>query len=271
MILGIMLNHGIMLDEKGDYLASSPDELSLLNGAKFMGVTLVKQNLSELHVKIKGKVRVFKILFKVEFSSERKRMTTVVQDEQGRIRVFCKGADTICFPLLHPKDALRNKTESYLDEYARHGLRTLLFMQKDITQEAFNEWHDTYQKAACLTGKMRDDAVDKAHSMLERDFKICGSTAIEDRLQFGVPEAIKHIKNAGIKLWILTGDKIETAINIGFSCNVLEQGQSQVIIDGQNSNDIYTQLRDAEKVAGMFALIISGDSLLKIQRQPFFQ
>ena len=78
MILGIMLNHGIMLDGDGNYLASSPDELSLLNGAKFMGVTLVKQNLNEIHVQIKGKTRVFKILHKVEFSSERKRMTTVV-------------------------------------------------------------------------------------------------------------------------------------------------------------------------------------------------
>lgn len=73
-----------------------------------------------------------------------------------------------------------------------------------------------------LQGKAREQAVTNAHEKLECDFYICGSTAIEDRLQEGVPEAIKHIKQAGIKLWILTGDKIETAINIGFSCNVLE-------------------------------------------------
>lgn len=75
--------------------------------------------------------------------------------------------------------------------------------------------------------------------MLEKDLYIVGSTAIEDRLQQGVPEAIKHIKQAGIKLWILTGDKIETAINIGFSCNVLNHEQTQVIIDAVKSETIY--------------------------------
>ena len=109
-----------------------------------------------------------------------------------------------------------------------------------------------------MQGKAREQAISDACDKLERNFEIVGSTAIEDRLQEGVPEAIKHIKQAGIKLWILTGDKIETAINIGFACNVLDDAQSQVIIDGSKSDVIYKQIKDA--------LILSGESLVKITK-----
>lgn len=74
---------------------------------------------------------------------------------------------------------------------------------------------------------------------MEHSFEISGSTAIEDRLQDGVPESIVHIRKAGIKLWILTGDKIETAINIGYSCGLLDDKLNQYIIDGQKTVDIF--------------------------------
>lgn len=182
MLLGIMLNHGIMLGENGEYLASSPDELSLLNGAKYMGFTMIKQSLNEIQIEYHNKVHVYKILFQIEFDSTRKRMTTIVKSEDGKVIVFCKGADTICLPLTRFSDPLKEKTIEYLDEYAKHGLRTLLFLKREITEEDFIEWHETYNKAAVLPGKQRDEAVEKAYSLIEKDFAICGSTAIEDRL-----------------------------------------------------------------------------------------
>lgn len=99
MMLGLVLNHGVILDFKGTYLASSPDELSLINAAKFLGVTMVQRDLESIKITIKGCERTYKILFVIEFNSTRKRMTTVVRTPQGKILVLCKGADTVLLPL----------------------------------------------------------------------------------------------------------------------------------------------------------------------------
>jgi phospholipid-transporting ATPase len=79
MVLGLVLNHGVILDFKGSYLASSPDELSLLNAAKFMGVTLLEVDPEKIKIKFKGEIRTYEILFVIEFNSTRKRMTTVLR------------------------------------------------------------------------------------------------------------------------------------------------------------------------------------------------
>lgn len=91
----------------------------------------------------------------------------------------------------------------------------------------------------------RDTEMEKVSAMVERDFTLVGSTAIEDKLQEGVPDTIKMVKQAGIKLWVLTGDKIETAVNIGYSCGLLEDSISQFIIDATKSGDIHKQLEEA--------------------------
>ena len=98
-MLGIALNHGIILDQDGNYLASSPDELSLLNAAKYMGVIMTKQSLTEISIKIKEIERSYKILHVIEFTSDRKRMTTVIRTPEDKILVLTKGADTVCLPL----------------------------------------------------------------------------------------------------------------------------------------------------------------------------
>jgi magnesium-transporting ATPase (P-type) len=106
--------------------------------------------------------------------------------------------------------------------------------------------------------------------MIENDFELIGSTAIEDKLQEGVPDTIAMIKEAGIKLWVLTGDKIETAINIGYSCHLLEDSISQYIINEEKTMDIFRQLTMAENNHNLYisdkkmAIIVGGDSLLKI-------
>lgn len=101
-----------------------------------------------------------------------------------------------------------------------------------------------YQKANLSLVK-RDEEIEKVALMIEKDFDLVGSTAIEDKLQDGVPETIKMIKSAGIKLWVLTGDKIETAVNIGYSCGLLEDSMNQYIIDATKTRDINEQLETA--------------------------
>ena len=111
----------------------------------------------------------------------------------------------------------------------------------------------------------------KVAEELEFDFELVGSTALEDKLQDGVPETIEMIRSAGIKLWVLTGDKIETAINIGYSCRLLDDSLLQPIIDGTRSAEINEQICYAQNLANeprnanrKTGLIVSGESLLKV-------
>ena len=104
-----------------------------------------------------------------------------------------------------------------MDDFARSGLRTLLFAEKYISEDEYLSWNIEFA-AAANSLESREEKLDKCAEMLEKDFELIGSTAIEDKLQDGVPETIAKIRETGIKLWVLTGDKIETAINIGYSC-----------------------------------------------------
>ena len=117
----------------------------------------------------------------------------------------------------------------------------------------------------------RDDRIADAAAKLEFDFNLVGSTALEDRLQDEVPETIEHIRKAGIKLWVLTGDKIETAINIGYSCRLLDDGINQYLIDADNSHDVgiiideHTEKQEEYERSGdnsmKMGVIVSGAAL----------
>lgn len=91
----------------------------------------------------------------------------------------------------------------------------------------------------------REEKIDKIATEMEKDFTLVGSTAIEDKLQDGVGETIQFIKDAGIKVWVLTGDKVETAINIGYSCCLLNNGMNQFLINGIEPKEIFKQLDDS--------------------------
>lgn len=99
--------------------------------------------------------------------------------------------------------------------YTNSGLRTLTLGWKTINDEEYDAWSHRYHEATLLiTG--RDEAIEKASAEIENDLHLLGATAIEDKLQDGVPEAIADLKRAGIKVWVATGDKLETAIGNTF-------------------------------------------------------
>ena len=284
MLTNLAVNHTLQVDGKiGDqgnivYNASSPDELALVNGARFLGITYTGRNATDNNiftVSFKGEeTRSYELLTTIEFNSTRKRMTSVFKDMQnGDIRVMCKGADSIILPLLKDRETpaiaeLCNTTIDYMDNFAKEGLRTLLIAEKVLTQKEYNAWNEKYTEA--LNAMVdRDDKVAEVAESLEFDFDLVGSTALEDKLQDGVPETIEMIRKAGIKLWVLTGDKIETAINIGYSCKLLDDDLLQPIIDGTRSVEINTQICNAENDKNSncnreMGVIVSGESLLKI-------
>lgn len=163
-----------------------------------------------------------------------------------------------------------------MDDYAKEGLRTLLFAQKTLGQAEYNHWAQDHLNAS-LSLANREEMLENVAEYIEQDFEITGSTAIEDRLQDGVPDAIIHIRQAGIKLWVLTGDKIETAINVGYSSGLLDDFTDQYILDAFASQDIYRQMCEAENDQNLklhkstVALIVGGDSLLKITNSESLQ
>mmetsp|Transcript_41346 Transcript_41346/g.62992 ORF Transcript_41346/g.62992 Transcript_41346/m.62992 type:complete len:154 (-) Transcript_41346:1632-2093(-) len=116
----------------------------------------------------------------------------------------------------------------------------------------------------------RQEKIDQCAEELEWDFEMVGSTAIEDKLQDEAAEVIEHIKEAGIKLWVLTGDKIETAINIGFSCKLLDEEMEIFIIDEESTREIYNQIKDFQEKMRQInksrdvAVVVGGDQLGKI-------
>jgi len=129
------------------------------------------------------------------------------------------------------------ETQKKVDEYATEGLRTLLLAKKDVDEDYYEEWNERFQSAL---GKIvdRDTRVEKIQSEIEQGMWLVGSTAIEDKLQDNVAETIVALKQAGVKVWVLTGDKVETAINIGNSAGLLSKDMDQVVIETADENDI---------------------------------
>lgn len=176
--------------------------------------------------------REYEILQVLEFSSARKRMSVVVREPYNkRILLFTKGADSVIFPRLSPEGkSFQPITERHLIKHGEAGLRTLVLAYREIPEDLYQQWEKRFRAAKEHLGPERADLLESASSAIEQDLVLVGTTAVEDKLQAGVPEAIDRLAQAGIKIWVLTGDKLETAINIGYACSLLRHEMVQVII-----------------------------------------
>ena len=154
-------------------------------------------------------------------------MSAIVRGPDGKIKIYCKGADTVILERLGENNPYIDVTLAHLEEYATEGLRTLAIAMREIPEDEYQKWAAIYNKAAA-TINGRQDELDKAAELIERNLFLLGATAIEDKLQDGVPEAIYTLQQAGIKVWVLTGDRQETAINIGLSCRLISESMSLV-------------------------------------------
>ena len=151
-----------------------------------------------------------------------------------------KGADNvIATRLALGQQNILDATLQYVDEYAQEGLRTLLLAQREVPFEVYKNWSIRYEKAIISLDTNKEILINKLAEEMERDLELVGSTAIEDKLQEEAADVISFIKEAGVKFWVLTGDKVETAINIGYSCEVLDDEMEIFIIDAKNTKGIY--------------------------------
>lgn len=181
-------------------------------------------------------------------------MSVIVRNEKGKLLLLCKGADSVMFErLARDGREFEEPTREHIGEYADAGLRTLVLAYRELDEEEYDEFNHEFTEAKNSLSADREDMIEEVAEKIERDLILLGATAVEDKLQNGVPECIDKLAQAGIKIWVLTGDKMETAINIGFACSLLRQGMKQIIISSDTpENKALEKMED--KAAGVTAL-----------------
>ncbi|KAF7100854.1 hypothetical protein CFC21_102308 [Triticum aestivum] len=225
--------------DKVSYEAESPDEAAFVIAARELGFEFYKRTQTSIVIRERDpnqnvadyQYRKYELLNVLEFSSSRRRMSVIVKEPEGRILLFSKGADSVMFTRLAPDGReFEEETKRHINEYSDSGLRTLVLAYRVLDEKEYKNFAEKFRTAKISGSVDRDEQIGEAADSIERDLILLGATAVEDKLQKGVPECIDKLAQAGIKIWVLTGDKMETAINIGFACSLLRQGMTQIII-----------------------------------------
>ncbi|XP_019431016.1 PREDICTED: phospholipid-transporting ATPase 3-like isoform X2 [Lupinus angustifolius] len=226
--------------EKIRYQAASPDESALVIAAKHFGFFFYRRTptmiyVRESHVEKMGNIQdvSYEILNVLEFNSTRKRQSVICRYPDGRLMLYCKGADNVIYErLADGNNDIKKVTREHLEQFGSAGLRTLCLAYKEVHPGVYESWNEKFIQAKSSL-RDREKKLDEVAELIENDLILIGSTAIEDKLQEGVPACIETLQRAGIKIWVLTGDKIETAINIAYACSLINNGMRQFIISSE--------------------------------------
>ncbi|EFA80510.1 P-type ATPase [Heterostelium album PN500] len=245
--LGLAICHTVIpesVDDQGKilllvkYSSSSPDEIALVKEASSAGVKFHTRTPAHLGISVLGEEREYKLLNVLEFSSDRKRMSVIVKNyNTDDIILYCKGADSAILSQLAPDSSMPmvKLNQDNLHSFSCQGLRTLCVAKRIVTAEEYGPWSQRMKEANLLLNN-RSQRISEVSLEIEKSWHFLGVVGIEDRLQEHVPETIKTLSKAGIKIWMLTGDKQETAINIGISCNLLDS--KDLMILNENNKDL---------------------------------
>jgi phospholipid-transporting ATPase len=232
--------------------APNPDDEALVCAAAFFGYEFKdrREQLCLIQERDTGRLLEIPVLYTLPFTSARKRMSVIVRDVDGQVKVITKGADTMMFSRVEasqPADQqLKAKTEKDIDQFSLEGLRCLVLAAVVVEDRRFQDWSRRYDAASTNLAELekrkngQPNELDRLESEIEAGLRIVGATAIEDRLQEGVPECVEKLVQAGLKIWVLTGDKEETAINIAVACNLVLPAayMKQVVINKNTAPDI---------------------------------
>ncbi|CAN1137756.1 Putative phospholipid-transporting ATPase 9 [Linum perenne] len=220
------------------YEAESPDEAAFVIAAREFGFEFFKRTQTSISVREldrnswKKVEREYTILNILEFNSTRKRMSVIIRNDEGKILLLSKGADSVMFERLAKGGReFEGDTRTHVNQYADAGLRTLILAYRELGEDEYTDFTSKFNAAKNSVTADRETLIEKVAEDVEKDLILLGATAVEDKLQNGVPDCIDKLAQAGIKIWVLTGDKMETAINIGFACSLLRQGMKQIIIN----------------------------------------
>ncbi|XP_040841083.1 probable phospholipid-transporting ATPase IIB isoform X1 [Ochotona curzoniae] len=245
-------------DENRTYQASSPDEVALVQWTESVGLTLVSRDLTSMQLRTpSGQVLTFCILQMFPFTSESKRMGVIVRDEAtAEVTFYMKGADAAMAAIVQYNDWL----EEECGNMAREGLRTLVVARRVLTEEQYQDFESRYTQAK-LSVHDRALKVAAVVESLEREMELLCLTGVEDQLQADVRPTLEMLRNAGIKIWMLTGDKLETATCIAKSSHLVSRTQDiHVFRPVASRGEAHLEL-NAFRRKHDCALVISGDSL----------
>eukprot|EP00183_Erythrolobus_madagascarensis_P007192 CAMPEP_0185847072 /NCGR_PEP_ID=MMETSP1354-20130828/2479_1 /TAXON_ID=708628 /ORGANISM="Erythrolobus madagascarensis, Strain CCMP3276" /LENGTH=1256 /DNA_ID=CAMNT_0028547321 /DNA_START=36 /DNA_END=3806 /DNA_ORIENTATION=- len=237
------------------YQGPSPDEVALVDAARNCGVELVSRTQDAVIVTVYGQLKEYPLLAELEFNSDRKRMSTIVRDpDDNSLWIYTKGADNIMLGLVSHDESqtevLRVANE-HVDFFAKEGLRTLVYARRKLTEEEFEAWKVKFTEAKASL-ENREQLVDEVQAEIEQNLLFISITAVEDRLQADLSPTIAFLRGAGIKIWVLTGDKRQTAESIGYSSALLDASSMRVLhIEAHSSDEAQHIVRGAlEEVAG---------------------
>lgn len=221
------------------YEAESPDELALVDAAFAYNCKLLKRSPHHAVVSLPGEGLIdFQVLHVLPFDSVRKRMSIILRHPMSKERIlYCKGADSSIFPKLEVTDdadeTVVERTQQHLNNYAKQGLRVLVMAKRVLSDQDYNEWLEKHTDAENSL-QWREKLLNDSYNRIEARLKLIGATGIEDKLQEGVPETIANLRAAGIVVWVLTGDKQETAVNIAYSCKLFSHNMTVLKINARS-------------------------------------
>ncbi|XP_017962613.1 phospholipid-transporting ATPase ID isoform X4 [Drosophila navojoa] len=251
----LALCHTVMaetVDGRLEYQAQSPDEAALVSAARNFGFVFRTRTPNSITIEVMGRIEEYELLHILDFNNVRKRMSVILR-RGNSVVLYCKGADNVIYDRLHSgQEDLKARTQDHLNKFAGEGLRTLVLAERRLSEQYYNDWRSRQQEAA-LSMDSRESKLNAIYEEVESGMQLLGVTAIEDKLQDGVPKSIANLQNAGIKIWVLTGDKQETAINIGYSCQLLTDELVDVfIVDGNSVEEVEKQLRQFKESIKIF-------------------
>ena len=271
----LSLNNAVVinLDSAGkpSYDGSSTDEVALVGTARDNGFRLMSRTSETMTVEVERQPTVFRILDVLPFTPERKMMSVVVEEKNGDLRMYTKGADSSVMARVSetasdPK--LMKDAQHFLDTCAEDGLRTLAVAERVFTKQEYTAWKEKWDAACLSVGANRNDLVHNAALEGEKNLTFVGCTAIEDRLQDEVPETIHFLLRCGIVIWVLTGDKRETAVNISKTSKLLNPSTDHVMhiyatgVPVQTQIDNYArEAREAKSRGQKASFIVDGAAL----------
>eukprot|EP00475_Leptophrys_vorax_P029959 TRINITY_DN44436_c0_g1_i1.p1 TRINITY_DN44436_c0_g1~~TRINITY_DN44436_c0_g1_i1.p1 ORF type:complete len:1179 (+),score=393.39 TRINITY_DN44436_c0_g1_i1:363-3539(+) len=264
---------------KGKYIfqSLSPDEIAFNEALQSNGICLtsssdVAKDISVELEKDDGSVEIKRVRYKIHgllgFTADRKRMSVVVENPEGRFKLFTKGADSKLATFLENtsiNEKMMTMANDYLKKFANDGNRTLAFASRTLSPGEFEEWKSAFTEAqVALEG--REKKIEAAFALIENRMTLNGCTSVEDPLQDGVPPAIDSLVHAGIIVVVLTGDKQETAVAIGKASKIVQSDATLHYIHSEEFKQLESELQSLlatvqEHSDVHHALVIGGNSL----------
>uniref|UniRef100_A0A8C1WTA1 Phospholipid-transporting ATPase n=1 Tax=Cyprinus carpio TaxID=7962 RepID=A0A8C1WTA1_CYPCA len=255
---GDPFSHANGFSPQMEYYASSPDEKALVEATKRMGVTFIGSHGEIMEIKTFGKAEKYKLLHVLEFDADRRRMSVILQKPSGEKVLFTKGAESAVLP--YSTSGEIDKTRVHVDEFALKGLRTLVVACRHFSADEYQEVDRRLHEARTAL-QQREERLVEVFNFIEKDLELLGATGVEDKLQDKVQETIESLRLAGIKVWVLTGDKHETAVSVSLSCGHFHRTMNILELVKQKSDSECAEQLIREDHVIQHGLVVDGASL----------